>query len=143
MERRPSPEITNGELKAMLIDTNDERFWDILFNEANVEGWKAAQIEKALKDIDVAEEYIQPPCKIGDTLYDISDFLDNRNSPEIEESKCRSLTLIGYKEKEPLWYVNGIEFTQSDIGVRIFLLKTDAVSAIEALQKSQEQTLTM
>jgi len=43
----------------MLIDTNDERFWDILFNEACVEGRKAVNIERELKEIAISEESIK------------------------------------------------------------------------------------
>ena len=44
---------------AELIDISNEKFWDILFDEACVEGQQAKRIEKALKAISTTEAEIR------------------------------------------------------------------------------------
>lgn len=44
---------------AELIDINDEKFWDVLFDEACVEGQQAERIEKELKQIATTEAEIR------------------------------------------------------------------------------------
>lgn len=44
---------------AELIDISNEKFWDILFDEACVEGQQAERIEKALKTISTTEAEIR------------------------------------------------------------------------------------
>ena len=44
---------------AELIDINNEKFWDILFDEACVEGHQAERIETALKQIATTEYEIR------------------------------------------------------------------------------------
>ena len=44
---------------AELIDISNERFWDILFDEACVEGQQAERIEKELKQITTTEAEIR------------------------------------------------------------------------------------
>ncbi len=38
---------------------------------------------------------IVPPCKVGDTIYDISEFYDGTNSPEMYEYKVNHIDYIG------------------------------------------------
>ena len=44
---------------AELIDISNDKFWDILFDEACVEGQQAERIEKALKQISTTEAEIR------------------------------------------------------------------------------------
>ena len=44
---------------AELIDISNDKFWDILFDEACVEGQQAKRIEKALKAISTTESEIR------------------------------------------------------------------------------------
>lgn len=42
-------------MEKRMVDIDDERFWDILFEEACVEGQQAEKIMNALKEICVRE----------------------------------------------------------------------------------------
>jgi len=77
--------------------------------------------------------YFQPPCKIGDTLYDISDFLDDRESPEIIELHCKEITLLSFEDDVPLWCIDSTNIYPSDIGTRIFYSEDAAKRRIEQL----------
>ena len=91
------------------------------------------QTKTSLKD------YVQLPCKPGDKLYDISDFLDDRESPEITELRCNYIAIIGFKNGEPVWEVDSTDFTMSDIGTRIFYSEEAANNAIEEYLSFQAQ----
>ena len=68
---------------ADLIDINNEKFWDILFDEACVEGQQAERIEKSLKAIATTEAEIRAKAYERFLTEMLNEF-DSRNA-DIEE----------------------------------------------------------
>ena len=70
---------------AELIDISNDKFWDILFDEACVEGRQAERIEKALKQIATTEAEIR--AKAYDRfLTEMLNEFDSKNA-DIENHK--------------------------------------------------------
>ena len=50
---------------------------------------------EAIADYLIENGVIVPPCKVGDTIYDISEFYDGTISPEMYEYKVNHIDYIG------------------------------------------------
>lgn len=81
---------------------------------------------------DLAEQgrLIELPCKVGDTLYDIYEFIENRNSPEIYEYKAKEIT-VGKDKQGDYFIIDSTIFRVGDFGKTVFLTKEEAEKAIE------------
>lgn len=66
---------------AELIDISNEKFWDILFDEACVEGQQAKRIDTALKQIATTEAEIRASV-IDEALKALSIFNDREHGNE-------------------------------------------------------------
>jgi hypothetical protein len=86
-----------------LVDIDDERFWDILFNIACVEGVQERDINEELNKL-IETNYIKKPCNIDDFIYEFSkiDLTDDNIIPEEVISK-RQVRNIIYMRGE--WYM--------------------------------------
>lgn len=78
-----------------------------------------------------SENTIELPCKVGDTLYVISQMKDKRMLPFINEYE---VTSIGIKKKGIIVYheMDGYikSFKQTDFGKTVFLTKEEAERAV-------------
>ena len=87
----------------------------------------------------LADGWMRPPCKVGDTAYHLTsiDTLDELNVAVIFEGKVCSIS----KEVEALWffcrYDNGLNFwyTDRDIGKTVFLTREEAEAELERRKK--------
>lgn len=73
---------------------------------------------------------ILPPCKVGDTLYDISEFVNGCSYPEIYEYTCEYITIFKDKDGETVFEIDAINFHFNDFGKTVFLTREDAEKAL-------------
>lgn len=78
----------------------------------------------------IANGAIIPPCKVGDTLYDISEFVNGCSYPEIYEYKCDYITIFTDKDGETVFAIDAINFYFNDFGKTVFLTREDAIKAL-------------
>jgi hypothetical protein len=67
---------------------------------------------------------------VGDTVYDISDFLGGVPSPETYEIKDNEITIQKTMSGEYIFVYNGIEIFPDEIGEFFFLTKEEAAKAL-------------
>lgn len=90
---------------------------------------------EACKNEQLAEYLIEngaiiPPCKVGDTLYDISEFVNGCSYPEIYEYTCEYITIFKDKDGETVFEIDAINFHFNDFGKTVFLTREDAEKAL-------------
>lgn len=78
----------------------------------------------------LANGVILPPCKVGDTLYDISEFVNGCSYPEIYEYTCEYITIFKDKDGETVFEIDAINFRFNDFGKTVFLTREDAEKAL-------------
>ncbi|MDF2510452.1 MAG: hypothetical protein K0S04_318 [Herbinix sp.] len=97
--------------------------------------WKAEAIKAMawLGEMKILESqgiYIKLPCKVGDTIYDIYEFVENRCSPDITEYKAKTIK-IG-KDYRGIWFcIDSTYFRPDDIGKTVFLDREAAEKALK------------
>lgn len=82
---------------------------------------------------------IVPPCKLGDTIYDISEFVNCVPCPEMYEDNVTFITIMSRKNGEMYFDIECVECDYKDFGKTIFLTKEEAEQALSKLQASYEQ----
>jgi hypothetical protein len=70
------------------------------------------------------------PCKIGDTIYDIYEFIENRDSPEIFEYSAETIE-IGQDKRGVYFIIDSTIFRLDDFGKSAFLSKEEAEKALK------------
>lgn len=88
------------------------------------------EVVKILADHLIENGIILPPCKVGDTLYDISEFVNGCSSPEIYEYTCEYITIFKDKDGETVFEIDAINFHFNDFGKTVFLTREDAEKAL-------------
>ena len=84
----------------------------------------------------LANGVIVPPCKVGDTLYVVSQMRDKRMLPFVNSYEVTSITIKRksmtiYHEMDSFIKI----FKQSDFGKTVFLSREDAEKALAARSK--------
>lgn len=74
------------------------------------------------------------PCKAGDTLYDIFEFIENRASPEISEYKAKTIE-IGEDRQGMYFVIDCTIFRPDDFGKTVFLTLEAAEAALKEGEK--------
>ena len=97
------------------------------------EGDFASQnILHALADYEDAEEQgllLRLPCKIGKNLYDITEFVENIDSPDIYIIDTSRIEIS--KDKFGFVYcIDSIDYREEDFGITLFKTEEDAIEAI-------------
>jgi len=85
----------------------------------------ACVLLKHYKELHEQGLLIELPCKKGDTLYDIFDFIENRNTPEITEYKVDEIT-IKNDRKGLCFIIDSTEFRSEDFGKNVFTSREEA-----------------
>lgn len=88
---------------------------------------------KKLAEYEDAEEQgllVKLPCKTGDTLYDIYEFIENRCSPDITEYKAKSIE-VGEDKKGRWFCIDSTIFRPEDFGKTVFLTREEAEAALK------------
>jgi hypothetical protein len=116
-------------LKDMIAEANVE--W--LNKEYDHETDKS--ISEYVADFLLANGVIVPPCKVGDTLYVISQMKDKRMLPFINQYDVTSITI---KKKSVVIYheMDGYIkiFKHTDFGETVFLTREEAEQALEKMK---------
>jgi hypothetical protein len=76
---------------------------------------------EVIADYLLANGVIVPPCKVGDTVYQV-------DGVRIYESTIDEIT---YTARTTIYYTNGIAFDDRAIGASIFLTKEEAEKALK------------
>ena len=111
-----------------LIKECDKRESDIMFKEK-----RAMSFDEwcgLYADCLIENGAILPPCKVGDTLYDISEFVNGCSYPEIYEYTCEYITIFKDKDGETVFEIDAINFRFNDFGKTVFLTREDAEKAL-------------
>lgn len=83
-----------------------------------------------LEDLEEQGRLAKLPCKLGSTIYDIYEFIENRCSPEILEYKAKTIE-IGEDKHEIYFDIGSTIFRPDDFGKTVFLTKFEAEKALE------------
>lgn len=98
-------------------------------------GYVEEQKAEKLADYLIANGVIIMPCKIGHTLYDISEFFDGTPYPEKYRLKAEYITFYDKypdrKEKEPWITIDGFDYKFSDFSKTVFLTREEAEQALK------------
>lgn len=83
--------------------------------------------------------FVEIPCRLGDTVYDIEEFFDGTTHPEMYEYKADYITFYDKfpdrKEKE-LWItIDGIDYTLDDFGKIVFLTRAEAEAKLKEMER--------
>lgn len=76
------------------------------------------------------ERCVVLPCKVGDTLFDIFEFIENRESPEIYEYKADTIE-FGIDKKGEFFVIDSMYFRPEDFGKTVFLTREEAEAALK------------
>ena len=101
-------------------------------NENIVECYTGFIADRLAEYEDLEEQglLIKLPCKIGGTIYDIYEFVENKYSPEMYEYEVDEITIV--KDKEGIYFViDSADFWSEDFGKTVFLTREEAEKALE------------
>ena len=88
-----------------------------------------------LADYLLANGVIVPPCKVGDTVYDISEFFDGTNCPEIYEYKVDRIEITEEKGQQVL-YIADLKYPSDEWGKSLHFSREEAE---QALQRKEDE----
>ena len=94
-----------------------------------------AQFKKSfICDYLLANGVIVPPCKVGQKVYDISEFVLGVVAPDIYELKADEMTIEKGIDGALNFVYDGMYINNEDIGKTVFLTKEEAEQALKELQ---------
>ena len=90
------------------------------------------QLYEKLKNFEDLEEQgllLKLPCKLGKNLYDITEFVEGYDSPDIYLIETSRIEIS--KDKEGLIYtIDGVDYREKDFGTVLFTSEEKALKAI-------------
>lgn len=107
-----------------------EKFIELLNNIGMIHEREAETVAEYLID----KNGIILPCKLGDTIYDISEFLDDTiNNPDIYRYRVDYIRIFKkYPDNDELWFeIDGIDAKFDDFGKTLFLSEKEAEQALK------------
>lgn len=94
------------------------------------------EVEKDCKEFEDKSLYIKLPCKVGDTLFDISEFVYGEKMPEMYEDKVEYIELQKDRESgELIFCVDGLDWRYDDFGKTVFFTREEAEEALKEMEK--------
>lgn len=83
----------------------------------------------------LANGVILPPCKVGDVLWDISEFVEGREHPEMYVLHADEISIDdgGY------FVIDGCSLRYEDFGKTIFLTREEAEKAIKERNNNEKR----
>ena len=81
----------------------------------------------------VQNNVIALPCKVGDTIYDISEFFDGTHCPEMYEYKINRIQ-IEELNQEPILYIEDLKYPDEAWGKVLFFSKEKAEQTLKNTQ---------
>lgn len=100
-------------------------------HEALEDGAKNAySLYREYKDAEEQGLMVRLPCKVGSTIYDIYEFIENKNHPEVYEYEAETIE-IGKDKHGRYFVIDCTIFRQEDFGKTVFLTLTEAEAKLE------------
>ncbi len=90
----------------------------------------ADQICEVRADYLLKNGVIVPPCKVGDKVYDISEFFDGTNCPEIYEYDVDRIEITKEKGQQVL-YIADLKYPSDEWGKQLFLTRQEAEQVLK------------
>ena len=79
----------------------------------------------------LADGWIRLPCNVGDTLYDITEFLDGTSCPEIYEIQDVEMMIEKNKDGKYIFSYDSCYICGDKIGTSLFLTREEAEKALK------------
>ena len=79
----------------------------------------------------LANGVIVPPCKVGDTLYDITEYFEGVSSPEIYEFQATEMTIEKKKDGTYRFSYDSCYICPDMIGKTVFLTREEAEAKLK------------
>ena len=84
------------------------------------------------EDMEEQGRLVVLPCKVGDALFDISEFVYGEDCPMMYEDRVRYIELQkDQKTGELVFCIEGTDFKYEDFGKTVFLTREDAERALK------------
>lgn len=100
------------------------------------DGYKCTpMLEDFFADHLLANGVIVPPCKIGDKLYDATEFFSDTYAPEIYELQDNVMTIEKGRNGEYLFTYDGMYVYPEEIGKTVFLTREEAEAKLKGEQE--------
>jgi hypothetical protein len=77
----------------------------------------------------LADGWMRPPCKVGDYVYDISEFFDGTTCPEIYEYRVDRIEITEEKGQQVL-YIADLKYPSDEWGKSLHFSREDAEKAL-------------
>ena len=77
----------------------------------------------------IADGWMRPPCKVGDKVYDISEFFDGTNCPEIYEYDVSCIHIEELKG-EQIFYIADLKYPSDEWGKTLHFSREEAEKAL-------------
>lgn len=116
--------------------TDIEKLIDLTQISLNENIGKSCQLAENIADYLLANGVVVMPCKYGDTLYDIGEFIADYDSPEIYEIKANFITVWEY-DGRVRFTIDGMDYMYEDFGKTVFLTKEEAEKALAERSKQE------
>ena len=101
-----------------------------IFHSTMKERWMPEAVER-LADHLIANGVIVPPVKVGDNLYDVTEFIEGRDCPEVYELQDNVLYVEKTKGGNILFSYDGVYIDHDAIGKTVFLTREEAEKALK------------
>ena len=96
---------------------------------------KSCLLAENIADDLLENDVIVLPCKLGDTMYDISEFVKEIPCPEMYEDKVGFIAIRNRKNGEMYFDIECVECDYNDFGKTIFFTKEEAEQALKGGEK--------
>lgn len=104
-----------------LLKGAETKVTEVLSKPLALEEWLAIYADHLL-----ANGVILPPCKVGDVLWDISEFLEGREHPEMYMLYADEIAIGG----DGFFAIDGCSVRFEDFGKIVFLTREEAEKAL-------------
>ena len=96
---------------------------------------KFDQVEKICDHFKPKSRFVELPCEVGQTVYDISEFVLGVIAPDMFELKADEMTIEKGAEGGLNFTYDGLYINCEDIGETLFFTKEDAEKALAERSK--------
>lgn len=109
-------------------------FWP----ECKTDGCSQKQVWERLKwfeDLEEQGRLVILPCRVGDTVYDISEFVDGCPYPEMYEFTADYVGIGKSEDGRTVITIDSMDYYMDDFGKTVFLSRPEAEAALAASGK--------
>lgn len=101
-----------------------------IIKQQEAEIWLLKKELQTYKEAEEQGSLVRLPCKAGDIIYDIYEFISNRCQPEVIEYKADTIGIKKDKSGRLYFIIDSTIFHPEDFGKTAFLTKGDAINEI-------------